>query len=63
MKTRVDERLRREAQQFCLRFACPHCVYFDAERDVCSEGYPTEEHRSERLDRREILFCKLFEAT
>lgn len=61
MKTQVDTRLRREADEYRFRFSCEHCAYFDEEGDSCSEGYPTDEHRSADLSRAEILFCKLFE--
>lgn len=61
MKTVVDEQFRLEATKFRLQFACPHCAYFDPEADACSEGYPTDEHRSPSLDRSALLFCKLFE--
>jgi hypothetical protein len=61
MKTVVDERLVQEATAYRLRFACPHCAYFDAARETCSEGYPTDEHRDSGWNRSEVLFCKLFE--
>ncbi len=62
MKTLVDERLRAEAARYDLRFACPNCAYFDELAQRCAEGYPIDEHRETELSRREILFCKLFEA-
>lgn len=61
MMTPVDGRLRQEAQAYRLRFACPHCVYFDPASRSCSEGYPTEEHERTDFDRDALLFCKLFE--
>jgi hypothetical protein len=63
MKTKVTEQLRDEAEKFRLQFACPHCAYFDPDQDICSEGYPHDEHRSPELVTSEILFCKLFEAS
>jgi hypothetical protein len=63
--TPVDERLRREASAFVLRFACEDCAHAaeHAAREVglrCSLGYPTAPRR-EALDRAEIVFCKEFE--
>lgn len=62
MKTWVSERLKREAREFRLQFACPDCAYFDPDAERCSEGYPNDEHRDPSWDRTEILFCKLFES-
>ncbi len=58
----IDERLREEARRFRLAFACPDCAHLDPEGDLCSLGYPTDAHRSARLEGRgEIIFCKTFE--
>ena len=67
---RVDERLRDEARRFRLVFACPDCASFDpggaggdGSPERCSLGYPVEPHRDPCLDgRREVIFCKAFEA-
>jgi hypothetical protein len=61
MKTRIDERFRREAKDFRFQFSCEHCAHFDELRRICVEGYPNDEHESASLERDEILFCKLFE--
>ncbi len=61
MKTRIDPVLIEEAQRYQLRFCCEHCAYFDPDRERCSEGYPTDEHRNVNLLGDAILFCKLFE--
>lgn len=62
MRTPVDERLRREAKRFELRFSCPHCAYFDEASGRCSEGYPNQDHLSPELAERSVLlFCKSFE--
>jgi hypothetical protein len=62
VRTPVDERLRQEAEQYRLRFACPDCVYFDVASGACSEGYPNHEHLDQSLaDRRILVFCKSFE--
>jgi hypothetical protein len=62
VRTLVDERLRREASEFSLRFTCEDCAHFAPERRACSHGYPNEAHRS--LDLRALQafeFCKEFE--
>jgi hypothetical protein len=61
MKTPIDDQFRQEVHKYRLQFACPDCAYFDPEEDRCSEGYPTEEHRSPSLTGSSLLFCKLFE--
>lgn len=62
MKTRVDDRLRSEAERFTLRFGCEHCVHFDAPAGACANGYPVGPHRGVELEgRRELEFCKEFE--
>jgi hypothetical protein len=62
MITTVDERLRREAGRFSLRFACEDCAHFDQPRAACAHGYPTEAHRAVDLaERAELVFCKEFE--
>jgi hypothetical protein len=60
--TRVDERLRREAARYELRFACEACVHFDAAGGRCANEYPTAPHRDVDLAQAtELLFCKEFE--
>ena len=62
MKTLVDDRFRREAREFELRYACEHCVHFEPGRGACTEGYPNEDHRDASLvGRRVLVFCKSFE--
>ena len=62
MNTKVDERLRREARQFALRFTCEVCLHFDAQLSECANGYPTEPHRARDLDSlRQLVFCKMYE--
>lgn len=64
MITPVDERLRREAERFALRFCCEDCAHFAPERRACGNGYPTEPHRAVELRARTALeFCKEFELT
>jgi hypothetical protein len=64
MKTLIDERLRREAARFELRYACPECAHFDAATGRCAEGFPNEGHRVHQIDQDASLeFCKSFELT
>jgi hypothetical protein len=60
MKTRVDERLRVEAQRFAFRFACDDCVHFAAAAARCSLDYPPSPRRDALLDS-EFELCKTFE--
>lgn len=60
--SRVDERLRLEAQRFELRFGCEDCVHFGPEARICGNGYPTAPHVGVDLQRvEELEFCKDFE--
>jgi hypothetical protein len=62
MITRIDQRLRTEAQRYALRFGCEACLAFDPSLSVCAYGFPTEPHREAELERAdELLFCKAFE--
>ncbi len=62
MRTRIDARLRHEASQFALRFACDDCAHFDSPYATCAHGYPTTPHRRARLDEgTELIFCKEFD--
>ena len=62
MRTLVDQRLRSEARTYELRYACEHCVHFDAASGACAEGYPNASHRETRIEQAPSLeFCKSFE--
>ncbi|HTQ07460.1 MAG TPA: hypothetical protein VMI54_26570 [Polyangiaceae bacterium] len=62
MKTEVDERLRREAAAFRLRFTCEDCAHFAEPEGTCAHGYPAAPHRALDLAARTTLeFCKEFE--
>jgi hypothetical protein len=62
MKTRVDARLRSEAERFHLRFTCEDCAHFAPDRCACAHGYPTEAHHAVSIERvAELEFCKEFE--
>ena len=63
MRTQVDDRLRREAARFSLRFACDDCAHFDADVDGggrCSLGYPAAPRR-DALEAPDLELCKSFE--
>jgi len=61
VKTAVDERLRREASAFVLRFACEDCGHAAMDGELlCTLGYPQAPRRA-ALDQAEIVFCKEFE--
>ncbi len=65
MKTRIDDRLRKEAARFVLRHTCDDCCHFDEGRARCGEDWPTAEHRLPlaKNERDEVVFCKEFEMT
>ena len=62
MITRVDARLRLEAERYSLRFGCEQCVAFDPDRGVCVHAYPNEDHVGIDLSKVDsVVFCKQFE--
>lgn len=62
MKSRVDDRLRREAERWAFVYGCEACAHFDPDSGACANGYPNAVHRAVDLDARESLeFCKEFE--
>ena len=62
MITRVDERFRREARDFSLRFGCESCAAFEPESGACAHQYPNREHVGVELATAEtIVFCKEFD--
>ncbi len=36
---------RDDCARFALRFTCEDCALFDPDRELCSHGFPTDEHR------------------
>jgi hypothetical protein len=60
VKTRVDARLRGEAERFRLRFACDDCAHFDPAGARCSLEYPAAPRR-DALERPDLELCKSFE--
>ena len=62
MITRVDARLREEAQRFSLRCGCESCVAFEPDERGCAHGYPNRDHLGVDLSEVEqVVFCKEFE--
>ncbi len=62
MKTEIDERLRREAAAYRLRFTCEDCAHFVEGERACAHGYPAAPHRALDLATlRTLEFCKEFE--
>ena len=62
MITRVDERLRKEAERFDFRFGCEDCVAFDSDGRRCAHAYPNQDHLGIDLSKVEsVIFCKEFE--
>jgi acetone carboxylase gamma subunit len=62
LRTLIDARFRDEAKRFTLRFTCPNCAHFEAEREACANGYPNRAHLGVDLEADATLeFCKEFE--
>jgi len=63
VKVPQDERFRIERARFHLRFVCEECALFDPETAACAHGFPTDEHRKDRLADPDalIVFCKEFD--
>lgn len=61
----MNERFRREREQFNLKDCCEDCRHFCHERQSCEVMYPVEPHRQATFDRAQdnerIYFCKMFE--
>jgi hypothetical protein len=60
MRTRVDMRLRREAEHFAFRFACEDCSHFDPGLVRCTLAYAAAP-RLAALAQRHLELCKTFE--
>jgi hypothetical protein len=65
VKQRCSPLFVAQRERFALRFTCEHCSHFQAERERCTHGYPTEVHRGARYDEAsaetELVFCKDFD--
>ena len=62
MLTLIDERLRREARSFALRFGCDDCVHYDPDTRACGNGWPNRDLCDVDLESASTLgFCKEFE--
>lgn len=58
----IDELLATEVERFSLAFTCEQCSQFDPDSELCSLGYPNEDHRGRRLVvGARLVFCKEFE--
>jgi hypothetical protein len=59
----ANPRFHEQRERFALRFTCEHCALFDAERESCAHGFPTEEHRLEHYLSLQavIVLCKDFQ--
>jgi hypothetical protein len=61
----MNERFKREREQFKLKESCEYCRHFCAEREACAVMYPPNPHReavfNNALDGERIYFCKMFE--
>jgi hypothetical protein len=63
MRTRVDQRLRDEAERFAFRFACDECAHFDGRVgfERCSLGYPAAPRRGALDAAVHLELCKEYE--
>lgn len=61
----MNERYRREKEQFNLKESCEDCRHFFKNNSACAMLYPVESHRQESFtmakDGERIYFCKMFE--
>jgi hypothetical protein len=60
----LTEELRREADEFGLRSACPHCFYYAAGDGRCAHEWPNDEQKRWPLGAGGVEvadFCKEFE--
>jgi hypothetical protein len=60
VRTRVDERLRVEAERFAFRFACEDCAHFCERDERCSLAYPASPRRTATKEEH-LELCKAFE--
>ena len=65
MKQRCSALFVAQRASYGLRFTCEHCSHFQAERERCVHGYPSEVHRAARYEDAseevELVFCKDFD--
>jgi hypothetical protein len=65
VKQRCSPLFLAQRECFALRFTCEHCSHFQAERERCTHGYPTEVHRAAHYEgasvETELVFCKDFD--
>ena len=60
MRTRVDPRLKREAERFRFRFACDDCAHFQRVEATCSLSFGASPRR-DALEGVHLELCKAFE--
>lgn len=62
----MNEKYRREKEQFRLKESCEDCMHYCEQRNKCGMLYPVAPHRRQTIDNAEdqarIYFCKMFEA-
>lgn len=62
----INERYRREKEEFRLKECCEDCSHYCEERNLCAVLYPVKPHLRETFDNAKdgerIYFCKMFEA-
>jgi hypothetical protein len=62
LKIPRDPTFEAEERTFDLRWSCEDCALFDADRERCAHGFPTQEHRRAHNATTPLLvFCKDFE--
>lgn len=62
----MNEKYRRQKEQFNLKECCEDCEHHCSERRSCEMGYPVTPHLRANFEKAEtgerIYFCKMFEA-
>lgn len=63
----MNEKYRREKEQYSLKECCEDCLHYCEQRNACGVLYPVKPHLQESFakaqDNERIYFCKMFEAT
>jgi hypothetical protein len=60
VRTRVDSRLRAEAETFAFRFSWDDCAHFEPTESACSLSFAAAPRRTD-LDGTHLELCKAFE--
>lgn len=65
MRLEWTPRFTEEVERFDLRYTCPDCAHYLAERGECVHGWPLADHLyppgRPGPARAEVVFCKEFE--